>query len=240
MKICVAQTRPVKGDIRANIEIHKKMIIKAVSHGTDLIIFPELSLTGYEPGLAKDLATDKDDPRLDDFQKISETNSITIGAGIPTKSKDGLHISLILFQPGQLRQVYSKKYLHEDEDPFFVPGPNLGGLKINNINTALAICYELSIPEHSENAFKNGAQLYIASVAKTAGGVAGSEKTLADIARKYSCPVLMSNSVGPSDNFIGAGRSSAWNTQGHLVAQLDDKNEGILIYDMLTQQCIST
>jgi len=57
MKICVAQTRPVKGDIQSNIENHKKFIDLAVSGGADTIIFPELSLTGYEPELAKELAT---------------------------------------------------------------------------------------------------------------------------------------------------------------------------------------
>ena len=58
MKICVAQTRPVKGNIQANIENHKKIISFALSHEADTIIFPELSLTGYEPGLSKELAID--------------------------------------------------------------------------------------------------------------------------------------------------------------------------------------
>ncbi|ANF49138.1 hypothetical protein A0O34_00560 [Chryseobacterium glaciei] len=48
MKISVAQTRPIKGDIYANIEIHKKLINLAVSHKTDSIFFSELSVTGYE------------------------------------------------------------------------------------------------------------------------------------------------------------------------------------------------
>jgi predicted amidohydrolase len=49
MKICAAQTRPVRGDIQTNIDNHKKLIDLAVSNGADIIIFPELSLTGYEP-----------------------------------------------------------------------------------------------------------------------------------------------------------------------------------------------
>ncbi len=53
MKICVAQTRPVKGDIQGNIENHIKLIDLAVLNGADTIIFPELSITGYEPELAK-------------------------------------------------------------------------------------------------------------------------------------------------------------------------------------------
>ena len=52
MKICAAQTRPVKGNIQQNIENHKKLINLAVVNGADIIIFPELSITGYEPELA--------------------------------------------------------------------------------------------------------------------------------------------------------------------------------------------
>ena len=51
MKISIAQTRPIKGDIPANIEAHKRFINLAVSNGADAIFFPELSITGYEPEL---------------------------------------------------------------------------------------------------------------------------------------------------------------------------------------------
>jgi predicted amidohydrolase len=47
MKICVAQTRPIKGNIQSNIVNHKKLIDLAVSNGAVIVIFPELSLTGY-------------------------------------------------------------------------------------------------------------------------------------------------------------------------------------------------
>jgi predicted amidohydrolase len=78
MKICVAQTRPVKGDIHRNIENHRALIDLAVSNGADVVIFPELSLTGYEPKFAKELATDQDDSRFDDVQKISNAKLILI------------------------------------------------------------------------------------------------------------------------------------------------------------------
>jgi len=59
--------RPLKGDIQSNIKNHKILIDLAVYNGADTIIFPELSLTGYEPELAKKLATTPDDSRFDDF-----------------------------------------------------------------------------------------------------------------------------------------------------------------------------
>jgi predicted amidohydrolase len=101
---------------------------------------------------------------------------------------------------------------------------------------ALAICYELSIPEHSEDAHKGGAEVYIASVAKTAGGVEKAIKTLSDIASKYSMTVLMSNCTGPSGDGECAGKSSVWNSDGLLLGQLDGTNEGIIIIDPDTQE----
>ena len=238
MKICVAQTRPVKGDIKANIEHHKKLIDLAISNGGDTIIFPELSITGYEPLLAKELATTPGDNRFDDFQRISNTRQVTIGVGVPAKNIAGICISMILFQPHQSRQTYSKKYLHSDEEPFFVSGENSISLSGNQANIALAICYEISIPEHSENAYKNGAGIYIASVAKTKNGVEKAIDTLSHIARKYSMTVLMSNSVGYCDNFYSAGNTSAWNIQGELLGQLNDTDAGILIIDTETMELI--
>lgn len=53
MKICVAQTRSVAGNIERNVARHREFVETAVSHRANLIIFPELSLTGYEPTLAQ-------------------------------------------------------------------------------------------------------------------------------------------------------------------------------------------
>lgn len=239
MKISVAQIRPVKGDIPTNINNHKKLIDLAIDNRVDIIVFPELSLTGYEPGLANTLVTDQEDIRFDDFQRISDTRQITIGVGAPTKNSAGICISMLLFQPGAARQTYSKKYIHADEEPFFVPGQTDVRLAGNMSNIALAICYELSIPEHSENAHKNGAEIYIASVAKSIDGVEKAVKNLSDIASKYSMIALMSNCLGPCDNFIGAGKSSIWNNQGLLIGQLNDSDEGILILDTETQEIIA-
>lgn len=235
MRICVAQTRPVKGDIPANINQHKRIIELAVSREADLIVFPELSLTGYEPELAKALAIYQDDPRLDEFQNLADTGQITIGLGLPTLNNAGICISMIIFQPGQPKLTYSKRYLHLDEEAYFVSCQSFTGLLGPKKNIALAICYELSVPEHSEKAFKDGAAIYIASVAKTARGVKKAEANLAAIAQKYGMTVLMSNCVGPCDGEEGGGKSSIWNKQGVLLGQLNDSAEGIAMIDTYSQ-----
>lgn len=236
MKICVAQTRPVTGDIQRNIQNHKQLIALAISNEADAIFFPELSLTGYEPTLAKELAIDQDDRRLDDFQTISNTHQLTIGVGVPTKNSAGICISMVIFQPYKARQTYSKQYLHPDEEPYFIGGQNFTGLVVKKNNIGLAICYELSVPEHSENAFLSGAEIYVASVAKFVKGIDKAQNSLSDIAQRYSMTVLMSNSIGQADGDECAGKTSIWNKQGKLVGQINDKIEGILLIDTDTQE----
>ena len=235
MKLCVAQNRPVSGDVPWNITNHKKLIELAVASGAEIIIFPELSLTGYEPTLAHGLATTPGDSRLDDFQTMSDTHQLTIGVGLPIKNKASIWISMLLFQPGKAREIYSKQYLHPDENAFFSSGQSSVGLLGKN-DIALAICYELSVPEHTENAFRKGATVYMASVAKTASGMDKATQRLSDIARHYSLTVLLSNSVGPADGEECAGRSSVWQKDGSLVGQLDDTHKGILIFDTDSQE----
>lgn len=238
MKICMVQTRPFPGDMQRNLEQHKRLIDTAVSPQPDFIIFPELSLTGYEPTLAQELALHLADGRLADFQTIANTHQLTVGVGAPIIQPTGICIGMVLFQPHQPRQLYAKKYLHVDEEPFFVSGQSSVGLLGDENNVALAICYELSVPAHAQHAYENGAAVYIASVAKYATGVAAAHERLAEIARRFALPVLMGNSVGAADGGICTGNTAVWNAKGELLSQLDDTHEGILIFDTGTQDII--
>ena len=238
MRVALAQTRPIKGDFLGNIEQHERFVNTAVSHHTDLIIFPELSLTGYEPALAKQLATHPDDGRLAPLQTLSDAHQITIGVGLPTKSDGGICIGLVLIRPFAPRQTYAKKHLFPDEEPYFVSGENLPALTMKDTAVALAICYELSVVGHAEQAFLAGADLYLASVAKSARGVENASKRLSGLAQKHAKFAMLVNGVGPSDNFVSAGNSSIWNPQGHLIAQLDNTNEGMIIFDPQKQVLI--
>lgn len=238
MKVCGAQTKPVTGNIEANIQRHLIFINKAISCGADLVIFSELSLTGYEPTLAKKLATESNDQRFEIFQKIGEASGVSIGVGVPTIHGDDVFISMILFQPNKPPIVYSKKYLHPDEESFFISGVNFPSIKINDTSVGLAICYELSIPDHIRAARESGAEVYVASVAKFASGVEKALKTLGDISIQYSMPAIMVNAVGPADNGMCMGNSAVWNGIGQLVGQLGSSEEGILVYNTFSGEVI--
>ncbi|MBI5370837.1 MAG: carbon-nitrogen hydrolase family protein [Sphingobacteriales bacterium] len=245
MILCIGQTKPVKGDIRQNIEIHKKYIAAAIDKNADLIIFPELSLTGYEPALARELATTDMDGRLDIFQELSDTKKIIIGAGVPTINDNDLFISMIIFQPGGNRLTYSKQFLYPGEEAVFTAGQKPAYISFDDQNIiAPAICYELSNPGHAENAKARHATIYFASVLNSIKAIDGDIQKLSEIAQKHKMTVFMANYTGESGGYECAGRSSIWNTEGKLIGQLGDKAEGLLIYDtetgLITEEKITT
>ncbi len=231
MKIGVAQIRSIQGDIQANIDKHIKCIELAVSLNAEALFFPELSLTSYEPEKAEADAITVEDSRLEVFQGISNNYKITIGVGAPLKSEKGIHISMIIFQPFKPGKSYSKQKLHPDEFPYFVHGDQQMIVAVGGHKIAPAICFESLQPDHAGHAKNIGADIYLASVAKSSNGVAKAMLYFPTLAKKLQMPVLMSNCIGFCDHFESAGYSSIWNKKGHLMAQLNDSNEGILIFD---------
>ena len=239
MKICVAQNKPFIGNIPLNIDRHLELIKLSLPYKPDIIIFPELSMTGYDYNAAQNFATDHTDHRFAVFQNLSNLHSVIIGIGVPIRDEDKTCISMILFQPDKPRQLYSKKYLHQDEAPYFIPGKTTVGLIGNEAKVALAICHEISVLAHVKNVNKCGAKVYVASVAKFENGIDRALTRLSDIGNEYSMIVLMANSVGKCGDNTCAGRSSIWDSNGLLLGQLPEEKEGILLIDIDTKKIIT-
>lgn len=235
----MVQSRSVKGKIDQNIETHLRLIGIAIQAKADLIVFPELSITGYEPALAEKLACTIQDARFNAFQAVADTHSVTIGIGMPTRSDDGIHISMLFFQPHKARLQYSKQMLHEDELPYFVSGKNQAFLLNLGKKIAFGICYETLKRAHFVTAIENAADIYIASVAKPDRGTQNAYVHFPSLAKEFGIPILMANCVGYCDNFWSNGKSAVWNQDGALAAQLDEKHQGLLIYDTALESVTS-
>ncbi|MBX2895650.1 MAG: carbon-nitrogen hydrolase family protein [Cyclobacteriaceae bacterium] len=234
MKLALAQTKPVTGNVNANLAMHEQFIVNAVTLGADAIFFSELSLTGYEPAQAEALAIAPTDVQLKLFQELSNQYTITIAVGAPLKTPAGTIISLLIFQPGKSVLVYGKQYLHPDEEPWFIPGKNIPPILIKGCWVQLAICYELSVEEHFNTTMSAKPDVYIASVAKFSKGIEPSYKRLVSIA-STRIHALFVNAVGAADNGVCAGGSAVWNKKGELLASLGVAEEGLLIFDTTTE-----
>lgn len=231
MRVAIAQIKAIKGNVEKNIENHLKWIKQAIQNNADILVFPELSVTGYEPDLAENLATNQDDRRLDEIQSLSDRNGITIGVGLPTKDESDTFVSMIIFQPHMERITYSKQYLYPPEEPIFKAGKNPLVLNFETEIISPAICYETFNKAHCEFAKRNKATIYIASVLSSINGIDAELKKLSDIAKNNNLVTFMANYVGESGGYKCAGKSSVWDTTGKLIGQLDSETEGILIYD---------
>ena len=238
MRVAIAQIEAIKGNVEKNIEIHLKWIKQAIQNNSDMLVFPELSVTGYEPDLAENLATNQDDTRLDEIQNLSDRNGITIGVGLPTKDESDVFVSMIIFQPHKERITYSKQYLYPPEEPIFKAGKNPLVLNFETEVVSPAICYEISNKAHCEFAKRNKATLYIASVLSSKNGIDDDMKKLSDIAKHNNLVTFMANYVGESGGYKCAGKYSVWDTTGKLIGQLDSETEGILIYDTETKEIV--
>src|SRR5262245_43477256 len=97
--VAIAQTCPVKGDVPANLEEHVRLARVAATEGAQVLVFPELSLTGYELGLAVMLAFAEDDPRLSPLRDAASSHSITLIVGAPVRIGPRLHIGAFILLP---------------------------------------------------------------------------------------------------------------------------------------------
>jgi len=236
MKLVAVQMRSAAGDIEANIRRHIRFIELAASEGGAAVFFPELSITGYEPGLAQGMAMTLEDARLGVFQALSDRHQMLIAVGAPYQGHQGVEIGMFAFRRGEAPTVYSKQILHADELPFFAAGGKSAAFHLGGEVIAPAICYESLQESHVRAAADGGATVYLASVAKSARGVDSAYRHYPAIAQRHRLTVMMSNSVGPADDFVATGCSAAWNEEGALVCHADAEGEAVVVYDLAARE----
>lgn len=235
MNLAVAQTRPIAGNIAANLARHLDFIRAAIARQAGLIVFPELSLSGYEPTLAAQLATDAEDPRFAVLQQLSDEGQVAIAVGIPLRTHNQPQIGMLIFRPQQAVLRYGKQYLHASEQASFSSASSPAVFSDGQHRIAPAICYEVRCAAHVQTAAEQGANLYMASICASKTGIANDVQALSSIARQYGMPVMMANYVGISGDYDCAGQSGFWDAQGQCLAQLDDEEEALLLYDSASQ-----
>ena len=122
-KIAAAQFASVRGDLAGNIRIHTAAITAAAARGVSVLVFPELSLIGYEPDLAAELAISAADERLAPLAALAHQHqmAVVVGASLRTAAaKPGL--GAILFIANGSPRTYAKMHLGGSEPTYFAPG----------------------------------------------------------------------------------------------------------------------
>lgn len=219
IRIAAAQSTSVAGDLAANVAKHCRFINAAAASGVDLLLFPELSLCGYELPLLGTCTLKPSDAVLLPIVELAARTQMTVIVGAPVASQSARpHIGAITFLPDGTTSVYRKQYLHAGEEVFAAPG-EIGAWRhpLGTESYSLAICADTTHAHHASAAAASGASLYLASVLVSEAGYAVDAANLQRHAARHRIGVLMANHGGPSGAYLSAGRSAFWSPDGELV-----------------------
>jgi predicted amidohydrolase len=207
----------------------------AAMRNVRLLVFPELSLSGYEPLLVSQCAMTADDARLDPLRRLASDAHMTIVAGAPVPSCDGgFHIGAFALSPDGSAFTYCKHHLHSSEESYFRPNSGESTLNIDGTVVALAICADTSHPEHAEAAALQGAGLYAAGVLFSPKGYAPDAVLMKQYASQHKMAVLMANYAAPSGGWTSAGKSAIWSSGGELLVSASGIGEALVYADLTT------
>ena len=219
MHIAAAQSASVPGDIAANVQTHLRFIAAARAAQVDLLVFPELSLCGYELALLRDCSLLPHDPRLAPLREQAQAADMTVvvGAGF-AGPQGGIHIAAFTLSADGSTSVYCKQHLHAGEERYCIPGSSASPpAACRGVPYALAICADIAQPQHAQTAATEGANLYVAGVLVSEAGYATDAGYMQSYAAGLNLGVLMANHAGPTGGYVSAGRSAFWEAGGRQV-----------------------
>lgn len=243
--IAVAQTCPVAGDVQANLDEHVRLARLAATEGAEVVVFPELSLTGYELTLAADLAFSEGDPRLAPLLDVAAVQGITLIAGAPVRVGSSLHIGAFILFPDRTSGLYTKHHLGAfppsagcdscdgtmppAEATVFQPGDHDPLIRFGGNMAAVAICADIGRPAHAQRAADRNADTYLASMFVIPSDLEGEVSKLRRYAVHYGMMTALANFGGPSGGLRSAGRSAIWSATGELLVQLEASDSGVAV-----------
>jgi predicted amidohydrolase len=237
MIIASAQTKPTRWNINQNLSDHYHFIELASEKGADIIIFPELSITGYEHQGVEKLVFTPTDPRLNTLRELASAKNIIIVAGAPIQLDSHLYIGSFVLKPNGAVSFYTKQFLHPGEEVFYSCSFDYNPLiELKGERISFAICADTDHPEHPQNACKVKASIYMPSIFFSPGGIPEAYSNLSSYAQKYSMSVLMSNFCGEAWGRPAGGGSAFWNNKGQLVGCLNNSDPGLLLAEKVGEE----
>ncbi len=240
--IAVAQTIPMRGDVDANIGHHLRFVDVAAEEQAQVLVFPELSLTGYELDLARKLAFSESDPRLSPLVEAAASYSVILVVGAPVRIGSRLHIGAFILSPDRTIGLYTKHHLGAfsvgasrdgivppAEATGFDPG-NLNPLvKFGGHTAAVAVCADTGRPSHPHQAADRGATTYLATMFIIPSEYEREAAKLGAYAVQHGMTVALANYGGPSGGLVSAGQSAIWSEKGELLAHLKTSGAGVAV-----------
>jgi predicted amidohydrolase len=245
MKIAIAQIKSALGDFEKNLQKHQDYIHQALESKADLIIFPELSLTGYSlKDLTNEVAVQLDNPRLSPL--IARSSEIDMVIGLVEESRDFRYYNTALYiSDGKIAHAHRKIYLPTygmfEEGRHFAMGNSLDSFETGFGRSGILICEDAWHTICPLILTLKGTLLIISIANGTARGIDGpgkssSAKTWETLntfyAVNHSLYFVFANRVGVEDGVCFWGGSEIIDPFGERLVKGSYYDEGLLIAEI--------
>ncbi|MDX6650364.1 MAG: hypothetical protein QOJ97_2315, partial [Solirubrobacteraceae bacterium] len=238
MRIALAQLNPTVGDIPANESKGLEAISRAREAGAQLLVFPELFVTGYPP---EDLLLKEHflrDARAAVDRLAQACGDLVAVVGYPERDVD-VYNSAAVLQDGEVRGVYRKVYLPNygvfDEQRYFQSGEGPGILELDGVRVGLTVCediWEPGPPLTDEALAGATIILNLSASPYHAGKGAERERMIAQRARDSLTAVVFCALVGGQDELVFDGHSLVVDHDGNVLARAAQFAEELLVVDV--------
>src|SRR5881398_2850400 len=238
MRLALAQINTVVGDLDGNRGLILERLEEAHGAGADLVLFPELAVTGYppedlllRPGFVRAAARS--------LQQIAaQADGIVALVGVPHLDDD-LYNACAVCADGEVKAIYRKRFLPNygvfDEDRYFASARDLLLLELGDTLIGPTICEDLWQPgPPATDLALAGAQL-IANISASPFHICRDrerEEMFGTRARDNSCFVAFCNAVGAQDELIFDGHSLVLDEEGAVLARAPGFEEALLVVDV--------
>jgi NAD+ synthetase len=257
MKVGFVQINPTVGDLRGNFEKIAAAYQRLSAAGADLVLTPELAITGYPP---QDLVFKSDFvPQnlaiLQELHSLVGSAALLVGFVEPNHGRGKpFHNAAALLEKGAPPQKTYKSLLPTydvfDEDRYFEPAQEIAPLNFRGLKLGVTICEDIWTEDYLGRPYyevapveclvEHGAQVIVNLSASpfSVGKLDIRRKMISALARTFKVPICYCNCVGGNDQLVFDGNSFAFNASGELIAQLPGFIEADAIVDTDSAQAV--
>lgn len=218
VRTLVAQTDPALGDVDANEATAEAILSEARATGCDLVVFPELFLTGYHIGDEAASLTTEAEAALDRLR--AATTDLVAVIGTPVHGDTGIRNTAVVVDDQELLGRYDKTHLWGVEPDVFEPGHEFPTFDTSAGTLGVQICYDVEFPEVSRSLAMNGAETLVTISANMRPHVKDQELYHGTRALENGCPHVLCNRVGEERGVDFFGRSGIVTHRGRRILAL--------------------
>jgi len=238
MKIAAAQISCVSGEVSANLRKIRDFVSQAKKNGAELIVFPEMSDTGYSINAIQKHASSWNEGAVPRLEAIAQEFSIQVVCGVSEREDDRIYNSQVFIDAtGNIAAKYRKTHLVAgvamDERACFAPGEQFVSHASGNFKFGLTICYDLRFPEVCRRlAVEHGANVFLNSSAWPIVRVEHLRILALARAIENQGYLILANRVGVDDDVTLCGTSVIIDPYGVILAAASVDREEIIYADI--------